>query len=238
MNYEDIEKIYHHARESQSDYSFIGKLFADIKEKYQREAARRGKNPNQSWNSWSGHNFQKLITFIIEDYIKTCGYPVSVTNDKALGSTKLSAELEQVKRNIFVIYGQFAVIPDADIVLYDNESLRIIAILSCKASLRERIAQAAYWKIKLSSFETTRNILCYLVSTDNDGDFLKTGEDTKRDRIIVEFGELDGAYILRAIPQSEKIKTFDHIFDDLNSIFYEWFKTSKGTIKKAKGKPR
>jgi hypothetical protein len=93
--------------------------------------------------------------------------------------------------------------------------------------LRERIAQAAYWKLKLQSFEKTRDILCYLVSTDNDGDFLRTENAISRDRIIVEYGELDGAYIFRDIPESTKVKNFGSIFEDLTSIFKRWFSASK-----------
>ncbi|MBI4670295.1 MAG: hypothetical protein HY741_01330 [Chloroflexi bacterium] len=215
MEFDEVKRIYHKSRESRSDYQFVGKLFNDIKQKYLEEARRLGKDPNQSWNSWSGHNLQKLIAYIIEEYADKNKHPVGITSDDALRRKKLPADLEQVKRNILVLYAEFAVVPDADIVLYDKKSLKVIAILSCKASLRERIAQAAYWKIKLHSAANTRDILCYLVSTDNDGDFLATGENTSRDRIIVEYGELDGAYILRDIPQSAKIKLFDSIFTDL-----------------------
>ena len=51
-----------------------------------------------------------------------------------------------------------------------------------------------------------------MFSTDKDGDFSRTGEKISRNRIIVEFGELDGAWILRDIPESSKIKKFNHIF--------------------------
>lgn len=226
MKFDDIRSEYHIARDSQSDYHFVGKLFSNIKQKYLEEAKRLGKDPNQSWNSWSGHNLQKLITYIIEDYCSNSKYPIGITTDSTLRRKKLPATLEQVKRNILVLYAHFAVLPDADIILYDKGSLKVIAILSCKASLRERIAQAAYWKVKLHASENTRNILCYLISTDNDGDFAETGENTSRDRIIVEYGELDGAYILRDVPQSAKIKIFDSIFSDLDAIFETWYKNN------------
>jgi len=131
--------------------------------------------------------------------------------------------LDKVRRNIVVFYDQYAIVPDADIVIYDKNSYKVIVVLSCKASLRERIAQAAYWKIKLQSADVTKHILCYLISSDKDSDFKNSGENISRNRIIVEFGELDGAYILRDIPESGKIKHFNKIFRDLNDILSNWF---------------
>jgi len=66
--------------------------------------------------------------------------------------------------------------------------------------------------------------VCYLVSSDKDDDFKDVGKDISRNRIIVEFGELDGAYIFKEIPESKKVKHFNKIFDDLDSIFDKWFK--------------
>ena len=56
-----------------------------------------------------------------------------------------------VKRNLLVDYGEFgAHLPDVDIVIYEPETCKVIAVISSKVTLRERIAQTGYWKIKLS----------------------------------------------------------------------------------------
>ncbi len=227
MDFEDLKALYNRRKREEQGYDFVRQIFIDIRQQYLKEARARRKDPNQSWNAWSGKSLQKLIEYAITDFIANCGYPVGVTNDDDLRKDRVPKELDAVRRNIIVFYAQFAVVPDADIILYDKQSLRVIAILSCKASLRERIAQAAYWKLKLQSFEKTRGILCYLVSTDNDGDFMQVGNDISRDRIIVEYGELDGAYIFRDIPESTKVKNFSSIFEDLISIFERWFRASR-----------
>ena len=67
----------------------------------------------------------------------------------------------------------------------------------------------------------------YLLSTDNDGDFLEIGENISRDRIIVEYGEIDKAYIFRDVPESDKVKNFSKIFEDLKLLFHQWFKKKK-----------
>ena len=227
MDFEDFKRIYDKRKASSEGFDFVKDIFKEVREEYEKQARAKGKDPNQSWNSWSGRAFQRLVTFTIEDFLRDSHYPVGITGDGQLRKEHLPDDLEQVKRNILVFYSNFGVVPDADIILYDKESLKVIAVLSCKASLRERIAQAGYWKIKLQSLTTTHSILCYLISTDNDEDFVRIGKDISRDRIIVEYGELDGAYILRDVPESTKVKNYQHLFGDLDQIFKKWFKAPR-----------
>ncbi len=223
MTYDDFLKLYKERKKQEKNYDFLGTLLKEIRPRYLREAAALGKDPNQSWNSWSGNTFERIVTEIIKDFIADSDYKVGMTSSKSLGKTNVGKKLDKVKRNLLVFYNDFAVLPDADIVLFDRQSLLVIAILSCKASLRERVAQSAYWKIKLQSAETTKEILCYLASTDNDGDFVIENNERTRNRIIVEFGEIDAAYILRDIQRSEKVKNFNEIFADLTVIFQKWY---------------
>lgn len=223
MEFEQIKKLYLSKKQKEIDHNFIKKIFDEIKEKYKKEKRREGKDANQSWNSWSGKALQGLIKFIVEDYVFSLKYPIGITDDASLRNKKLSAELDKVRRNIEIFYDSYSIIPDADIVIYDKTNYKIISVLSCKASLRERVAQAAYWKLKFQYNDTTKEILYYLLSTDNDGDFLGMGENISRDRIIVEYGEIDKAYIFRDVPESDKVKNFSKIFDDLRKLFDKWF---------------
>lgn len=110
----------------------------------------------------------------------------------------------------------------------------IVAIVSCKTSLRERIAQACYWKLKLLSSDVTKRIKVFLASTDNDKDFAidltnrKRIKGKTRNRIIAEY-ELDGVYILRddfkEEWESNKVKRYERIFDDLLEMFKKKSKT-------------
>jgi len=227
MNIDQIKKIYLSRKKKEIGDNFIKSIFDEIKEKYKKEKRREGKDANQSWNSWSGKALQELIKFIVEDFISSLKFPIGITNDASLRKKKLPAELDRVRRNIEIFYDFHSIIPDADIIIYDKFSYRIIAVLSCKASLRERVAQSAYWKLKFQYNDTTKDILYYLLSTDNDGDFVNIGENISRDRIIVEYGEIDKAYIFRDIPESDKVKNFSKIFDDLKLLFNQWFKKKK-----------
>lgn len=227
MTFEDVLKIYNWKKEKSNtlNLNFVKEIFDEIKEVYKKKAIEIGRDANQSWNSWMGHNFEKLITNIVKDYVVSVDPRIGITSDDELRSDKLAPILDRVRRNLEIFYKRYSILPDADIVIYDKSTSGIIAILSCKSSLRERVAQAAYWKIKLLNSSVTSNILYFLVSTDNDGDFTTTGEDIKRNRIIVEEGEIDGAYIFRDdVPESDKVKHFHKIFDDLKQLiegFYE-----------------
>ena len=192
-------------KKNKENYDFVRELFFEIKEKYQKDARKRGKNPNQSWNSWSGHNLQKLLTFIIKDFIGNFSENIGVTDDNELSRKKLSHELEKVRRNVEVFYDKYSVIPDADIIIYDKKNYSVKLIISCKASLRERVAQAAYWKLKLKANNVTKNIKLILVSTDNDKIFTYKDKNITKSRIIAEY-ELDGSYIFRDIEESKKVK--------------------------------
>jgi len=227
MTLEKIKKIYLSKKKKAISHNFIKEIFDEIKDKYKKEKKKEGKDANQSWNSWSGKALQGLIKFIVEDYVSSLKYPIGITDDTALRNKKLSTELDKVRRSIEIFYDSHSIVPDADIVLYDKTDYKIITVLSCKASLRERVAQAAYWKLKFQQNDTTKEILYYLLSTDNDGDFLNIGENISRDRIIVEYGEIDKAYIFRDVPESSKVKNFSKIFEDFKNLFNQWFKNKK-----------
>ena len=110
-----------------------------------------------------------------------------------------------------------------DFYPFDQNKSVVVAIISCKTSLRERIAQACYWKLKLWSCDATKHVKVFLATADNDQDFaLKQNGERSRDRIIAEW-ELDGVYIIRGdfkqVWESEKIKHYEKIFDDIVHIF-------------------
>ena len=90
--------------------------------------------------------------------------------------------------------------------------------ISSKVTLRERIAQTGYWKIKLASAETTKHIKVYFVTPDEDGT-LTIRKPAKKGRAIVE-ADTDGSYVLSEtdIEASSKVKMFDKFIDDLKKL--------------------
>jgi type II restriction enzyme len=124
-----------------------------------------------------------------------------------------------VKRNLTVDYGEFGLhLPDVDLIIYDPKTSKVVAVLSSKVTLRERIAQTGYWKIKLASDKATKHIKVYFVTPDEDGT-LTIKKPTKKGRAIVEV-DTDGSYVLSEtnIEESDKVKMFDKFIDDLKKL--------------------
>jgi len=191
--------------------------------KKQHKKDFEGEDHEQSWRAFKGKNLEKLIEYIITEEVEQMG--LAVVNGNSLEKTfekNLSDELGLVKRNLYIDYGEFgAHLPDIDIVIYKPETSRVIALLSIKVTLRERIAQTGYWKMKLSQAKATKHIKVYFVTPDEDGT-LTIKKPTKKGRAIVEV-DTDGGYVLSEtnIEESKKVKMFDKFFVDLKKILTE-----------------
>ena len=186
----------------------------------------------QSWHSYIGNKFQNIVYSILKGYFNR----LKSKNQEFSGLTVFKeSEVkgnEIIARKLAVRYGKYLLLPDTDMAIVDYNfedpwKSEILAIISCKTSLRERIAQACYWKLKLLSSDITKNVRVFLATTDNDEDFFirskrKQYEGKHRNRIIAEY-ELDGVYILREDFkkdwESDKIKRYNAIFEDLIKLF-------------------
>lgn len=142
-----------------------------------------------------------------------------VNGNRLERSRNLLIELSQVKRNLAIDYGEFGLhLPDVDIIIYHPQTYKVLAVISSKVTLRERIAQTGYWKLKLLGDEATKHIKVYFITPDEDGT-LTYKKPAKKGRAIVEV-DLDGSYVLteEKIEESEKVKLFEHFIDDLKRL--------------------
>ena len=98
---------------------------------------------------------------------------------------------------------------------------QVIAVISSKVTLRERIAQTGYWKLKLLESETTEHIKVYFITPDEDGTLTSTYLP-KKGRAIVEI-DLDGTYVLTEadLEQSDKVKLFEYFIQDFKHLIEE-----------------
>lgn len=220
MDINDLIKIYEIKKQKYDieAYRHVTEVLSEAKEQHKREFI--GNDHEQSWRSFKGKNLEKLIEYIIKDEVEALD--LKVINGNILEKTNgnnLSAELGKIKRDLLVDYGEFgAHLPDVDIIIYDPKKLKVLAVLSCKVSLRERITQTGYWKIKLASDEVTKHIKVYFVTPDEDGT-LTIKYPSKKGRAIVEV-DTDGSYVLSEtdIEESNKVKMFDKFIDDLKNL--------------------
>ena len=220
FTFEDLLQIYqkYERKYPHHVHQYISEILNDAKPAH--KACFSGNDHEQSWRSFKGKNFEKLIIYILKNEIHKLGLKITDGNHlERSHEQNLSPELAMVKRNLLIDYGEFGYhLPDVDIIIYEPPTYRIIALLSSKVTLRERIAQSSYWKLKLLSQDLTKHIKVYFVTPDEDGT-LTTRNPAKKGRAIVEI-DLDGSYVLgdKEIIESDKVKKFDKIIPDIEKL--------------------
>lgn len=220
MTYEDLEKLYERKKKvyGKDTFKHVSEILSDAKKQHKKDF--KGVDHEQSWRSFKGKNLEKLIEHIIVDGIHEIG--LEVVNGNILERTvspKLPDILWTVKKNLLIDYAEFGChLPDVDIIVFNPKNGDIVALLSVKVTLRERIAQTGYWKFKLLEDKHKRHIKVFFVTPDEDGT-LNTIKPCKKARAIVET-DLDGSYVLtdRKIETSGKVKLFDKLITDLKKV--------------------
>ncbi len=205
-------------------YDQVHKYFFDIlddtKDRYQLACQ---KDKGQSWRNESGTMLENMVIYFIQEEVKKMGYDL-VSDEQIKKASQGDGIMSKVYRNIVVRYGDYLVIPDGDIVIYKPSDGNVVAIISCKNSLRERYAQSLYWKLKLSLDPITKPIKMYFITIDKEKGKKpeldinsKNGRPTKS-RILLEH-EMDGVYVGRELKDtSDKIKEFNKFIDDLRKL--------------------
>lgn len=131
MKLQDLIKLYEkYKQEYKSEaHKHISELFNEAKGIYKKDWLKSptpGKDFEQSWKPFKGHNLEKLILYIIQDEIEKLG--LKVVSGSKFEKTKpknLTKELSKVKRNVSVDFGKFGFhVPDADLVIYDPKITR------------------------------------------------------------------------------------------------------------------
>ncbi|MEM2917362.1 MAG: BsaWI family type II restriction enzyme [Candidatus Bathyarchaeia archaeon] len=225
MKFQDLVTLYEKKKAiyGTEAYKHISELLDEAKELHKKDWMKKptpSKDHEQSWKSFKGKNLEKLIIYIIKDEVERLGLKIIEGSKlERTSSNNLSFELSSVKRNLLIDYGEFGShLPDVDIIIYNPKTYKIIAVISSKVTLRERIAQTGYWKIKLSRDKVTEHIKVFFVTPDEDGT-LTTKTPAKKGRAIVEV-DTDGSYVMseRKVEESAKVKMFDKFIQDLKKL--------------------
>ncbi len=221
MTIKDLIQLYESKKQKYGNetYKYISELFSEAKELHKSYVKLKGiTDTEQSWRAFKGKNLEKLIIYIITNEVRELG--LEIVNGSILERTqKLSQDLDMLKRKLCIDYGEFGLhLPDVDIVIYNPKTFKIIAVLSSKVTLRERIAQTGYWKLKLLESKVTKHIKVFFITLDEDGTLL-TKKPARKGRAITET-DTDGCYILtnKIIEASNRVKSFSDFIKDLKSI--------------------
>jgi len=225
LKFKDLIPLYEKKKQKYgtTTYKHISELLQEAKELHKKDWLKKptpGKDHEQSWRAFKGKNLEKFVIYIIKDEVESLGLKVVDGNKlEKTKSTNLSFELSSVKRNLLVDYGEFGShLPDVDIVIYNPKTYKILAVISSKVTLRERIAQTGYWKIKLSKDKVTEHIKVFFITPDEDGTLTKR-IPAKKGRAIVEV-DTDGSYVMseRIVEENAKVKMFDKFMEDLKKL--------------------
>jgi type II restriction enzyme len=199
-------------------FSQVSELLEGLKKRHEEDCRVAKKDPGQSWRIVKGKALERFLRCVVKDKLRKLNICV-IDGSRLEHAKSLNPVEKEVKQQISVDYGNSGFhLPDSDMVLYRCNSGRIhvLAILSCKVTLRERIAQTGYWKGKLSKCERTNHIKMFFVTPDEDKT-LRGGMN--KSRAIVE-KDTDGAYILASgnFERNAKIKEFPELFRDIERL--------------------
>ncbi|MCQ2619698.1 endonuclease [Helicobacter pylori] len=219
-----LERFKDFMREQPEPYKFLQVFYAQEKERFlndkMNDYIKQNKSKEeasilarQGFVSTIGRVLEKIVELLLKDFcIKN---NVKMTNDKTLRAKRINGELDRVKRALLVHFGGYSVLPD--IILYQTDSIKILAILSVKNSFRERFTETPYWKLKLLQSPVTSHIKVFMITPDND-DEISFKDKPKKARIVMEH-ELDGLYLAKShFDQSPKIKGIENLLEDLKRL--------------------
>jgi type II restriction enzyme len=197
----------------------ISDILDEIRKEYLEGIENFVSDPEQSWKAFKGKLLEEIIMNEIYDEVEKNGLKVIKGSELEKEDKNLDNCLASVKRSLVVDFGEYGMhLPDADIVIYDPKNCKAVAIISSKATLRERVAQVGYWYLKIKGSEITRNIKVFFITLDEDGD-LAVRYPAKKGRAIAEI-DTDGTFVItnRKIEESDKVKTIDKFFETLKLL--------------------
>ncbi len=169
----------------------------------------------------AGKGLQKLVRVLVEDVVGALnqerGLALRCTSADELSKLNSSPSLDLVKRNLLIDYGPYGMhLPDADVVLYHAETLAVVCIVSCKTSLRDRLKQTAYWKLKLQQNPHTHHIRVCLMTPDKDRTLVENRYPPRKNYAIAS-ADLDATYLLRpSFDATAMIKPFTDFASDVS----------------------
>ena len=225
---EALISAYDEAREDTPEDVDVAQLFEEVAKPIHEAiftSERPKGNLGQSWNSVKGQLFERFAHYVIlsmirESSAKNLKLAYGNKTGEEDSDTSRITEQKTARNSIKVDFGdQGKWSPDADLIVYSNyDDIRVEAIISCKTSLRERIAQTAFWRYKLASLENTSHIENFLITLDSDGVFFDNKPSKSR---AIALNELDAIFVLKpGFDEHPKLKSFDQFTEELK----KWLK--------------
>jgi len=212
-------------RLAEEGFHKLSQILSELKPEYKELASKYVKDTEQSWKPFKGKLLEEAVIKMIETEAKSLNLEVVRGSKIEKLDSKLNKCLGEVKRSILVDYGEFGFhMPDADLVVYNPRTCKAVAIVSVKTTLRERVAQTGYWKLKLLSSPVTENVKVIFITLDEDGD-LRKKIPAKKGRAIVE-KDVDLTCVISEefVEESDKVKNLQNFIAELRRLILVQFK--------------
>jgi len=191
-----------------------------LRESVMQKYYKKTKSLNQAWKSCKGALYEYAVFESLQEIIKKM-------NLKGI-NIFLGENIPENYNKQIIIKNWCEIYPDVDILIVKKN--KVVAIISCKTSLRERLTETAFWKRELE--KRRENIKLLFITTDKD-DELKN--DTNRyillhvidctfvtnplqyERLIEHYEEKYG-YMENFGKLIEKVKLIDEIGNFLKTL--------------------
>ena len=175
---------------------------------------------DQSWRAFKGKNTEKLIEMILRRELSK--HNISIINGNRLERSKkenLKDDEQEIQELLSIDYGDYGKhLPDVDLIVYrpssENTEIVLLAVISVKITLRERVAQTGYWRLKMK--EKNNSVKIFLVTLDEDEALTKFREHTPKGKAIAAT-DTDIVYVIAPNFKSDdpNIRPFQEIFQYL-----------------------
>jgi len=147
--------------------SIAEKIIRPLFTEYLERLGKPKRSIDQSWRKRKGDLYEYAVIQALKNIIE---------QDEKL-KNKLQVlgkwEIKQSIKDKIAIRNWSKIYPDVDILILDTRENKVITIISCKTSLRERLTETAYWKYELMKHENTKNVKVIFVTTDKDEELHK-----------------------------------------------------------------
>jgi type II restriction enzyme len=136
--------------------------FEDISERSIRPRSGTGRSADQMWRSCKGSLYEYAVCKALNEIL--INDPFLLKKIDVIHGSKL--KFHPVLKDQIVIRNWSDILPDVDFVIINKVINKVMAIVSCKTSLRERLTETAFWKGELKQ----RGIEVIFITTDKDGE--------------------------------------------------------------------
>lgn len=178
----------------------------------------------QAWKSVSGKAFEKAIQLLFHNLIRKDkdSPPLEIKQWKEAAKIpvvkRILSEHRWVRGEIREPYLAESQVDFVALALQDDNPYRVVAVYSCKTSLRERFQQDLFWADRLRS----RGIRFGFITLDQDGDFeevIQDGEIEKASKSAkMAMALYDRVYLFY---EEGQIRHFSHILRPVDHLLID-----------------